>query len=101
MIDLQGFGLQLLMGATMTVEIALGACVLGLILGLGCAAMRLSGIAPLVAVAKTYTTIIRGIPELLVVLLVYFGSARVLTGIAESLRTSRSTSSRRLRALRA
>ncbi len=85
MIDLQGFGLQLLMGATMTVEIALGACVLGLILGLGCAAMRLSGIAPLVAVAKTYTTIIRGIPELLVVLLVYFGSARVLTGIAESL----------------
>lgn len=85
MIDLHGFGSQLAIGAAMTVEIALGACALGLVLGLGTAAMRLSGLRVLVGVAKTYTTVIRGIPELLVVLLVYFGSARILTGISESL----------------
>ena len=85
MIDLHGFGSQLAIGAAMTVEIALGACALGLVLGLGHRGDAPSGVRPAGRGRQDYTTVIRGIPELLVVLLVYFGSARILTGIAESL----------------
>lgn len=82
MIDLYGFGDQLLQGAVITVELALSSLVVGLILGLLGASAKLSSIRSLQWIANAYTTIIRGIPELLTVLIIYFGATSVLMGIA-------------------
>ncbi|MEL0638197.1 ABC transporter permease [Marinomonas sp. TI.3.20] len=82
MIDLHGFGHQLLQGALVTVELALASLVVGLVLGLLGAAAKLSSIKPLQWIANIYTTLIRGIPELLTVLIIYFGATSVLMAIA-------------------
>lgn len=82
MIDLHGFGHQLLQGALVTVELALASLVVGLVLGLLGAAAKLSSIKPLQWIASVYTTLIRGIPELLTVLMIYFGATTVLMAIA-------------------
>lgn len=83
MIDFHGFFGQLLLGAGMTLKVAFGALALGLVLGLLAAIAKLSRVTVARAVAQTYTGVIRGIPELLVVLIIYFGSAGILTRLAE------------------
>ena len=82
MLDFQGFGDQLLLGAAVTVLLALAALAVGLVLGLLGATAKLSGHAVLEGLAETYTTVVRGLPELLVVLIIYFGSSGLLTTIA-------------------
>lgn len=78
---LQGFLPQLLSGLWVTVQLALGAVCVGLVLGIAGAAMKLSPLAPVRWVAETYTAIFRGLPELLTVLLVYFGGTVLMTAI--------------------
>jgi len=82
MIDLHGFGDQLLQGAVITLELALSSLFVGLILGLLGASAKLSSISVIRWIAHAYTTIIRGIPELLTVLIIYFGATSVLMAIA-------------------
>lgn len=84
MIDLQGFGPQIAFGAWMTVQVALGGLVIGLIFGLAGAAAKLSSYAVLRGIGQSYTTVVRGIPEILVVLLVYFGGEDIINRLAES-----------------
>ena len=81
MIDLRGFGHQLWDGTIVTLELAIASLIVGLLLGLLGASAKLSSIRPARAVATAYTTIIRGIPELLTVLIIYFGATSVLMGI--------------------
>lgn len=82
MIDLHGFGDQLLQGAVVTLELALSSLFVGLILGLLGASAKLSSVKVFRWIAHGYTTIIRGIPELLTVLIIYFGATSVLMSIA-------------------
>ncbi|TDR12415.1 ABC transporter permease [Marinomonas communis] len=82
MLDLHGFGDQLLQGASITIQLALSSLAVGLILGLLGASAKLSNIKPLQWIANFYTTIIRGVPELLTVLIIYFGATTVLMSIA-------------------
>lgn len=82
MIDLSGFGNQLLIGAAVTIELALASLAVGLVLGLLGASAKLSSIKTLQWIANGYTTIIRGIPELLTVLIIYFGATTVLMAVA-------------------
>ncbi len=74
----KGFGDQLLWGALVTLEVAVYAVLFGLILGLAAAGGKLSRSRPLRWIAEGYTILIRGIPELLVVMLVYFGGSRAV-----------------------
>ncbi|MDF1764138.1 MAG: ABC transporter permease [Oleibacter sp.] len=80
--DLEGFGHLLLSGAWVTVEIALCSLVLGLIIGIVGALAKLSSSPFLYVPATLYTTIVRGIPELLLVLTIYFGGAQFLMWIS-------------------
>ncbi|MCW5700587.1 MAG: ABC transporter permease [Rhodospirillales bacterium] len=80
--DFQGFGNQLLLGAAVTLALAFGALTVGLVLGLAGAAAKLSHFVVLRTIAGTYTTVVRGLPELLVVLVIYFGSSGLLTALA-------------------
>ncbi len=82
MIDLKGFGPQLWEGTLITLELAIASLLLGLVLGLLGASAKLSSFGPARALATAYTTVIRGIPELLTVLIIYFGATTVLMGIA-------------------
>jgi polar amino acid transport system permease protein len=73
-LDLQGFGPALAAGVLMTIQLALSALCLGLVLGLLGALAKTSPNRALQWVGGTYSTLVRGIPELLWVLLIYFGT---------------------------
>ena len=68
----------LLDAAWMTLGLALASLVGGMVLALGLSAAELSKQPWLVWSVATLTTLIRGLPELLVVLFIYFGSTQVL-----------------------
>lgn len=83
MIDLHGFGNQLLSGTLVTLELGLVGMGAAVLLGLIFAPMKMAPLWPLRGIATAYTTMIRGIPELLVILLVYFGASRLLNTIVD------------------
>lgn len=68
----------LLDAAWMTLGLVLASLVGGMVLALGLSAAELSKQPWLVWPVATLTTLIRGLPELLVVLFIYFGSTQVL-----------------------
>ena len=68
----------LLDAAWMTLGLALASLVGGMVLALAFSAAELSKQRALVWSVATLTTLIRGLPELLVVLFIYFGSTQVL-----------------------
>jgi polar amino acid transport system permease protein len=73
-----GWGGALLAGAVVTLEIAALSFAVGLVLGLFGAAAKLSGNRILFWIAETYTTLVRAIPELLlIVVLFYAGSGAI------------------------
>jgi polar amino acid transport system permease protein len=84
-----GWGGALLYGALVTLEIAFLSFAAGLVLGMLGAAAKLSGNPALFWLAEGYTTIVRAIPELLlIVLLFYAGSGAIaslfrLIGLAD------------------
>jgi arginine/ornithine transport system permease protein len=72
---MQAYFLSILNGALLTVGVSLAALLVSVVLGLLGAAAKLSGHPLLVAIATVYTTIIRGIPELVLMLLVFYGGS--------------------------
>ena len=82
--SLQGWGDNLLAGLGKTVTIALGAFALGLMIGLLGALGKLYGPSPLVWFLEFYTTIIRAVPELVLILLLYYAGTDLLNRTLES-----------------
>ena len=74
---------SILHGALLTVAVSLAALAVSVLLGLMGAAAKLSGNKPLVALATVYTTIIRGIPELVLMLLVFYGGSIGINALLE------------------
>src|SRR5688500_5726546 len=64
-------------GAVTTVSLALFALALATAIGAGAAALRVAGGALGAGVVLVYTTLIRGVPDLVMILLVYFGGQRL------------------------
>ncbi|WP_100638198.1 ABC transporter permease [Marinobacter salexigens] len=73
MLDLKGYGPALLNGAIVTIELAFLSLALALVLGLLGAAAKLSNSRVAISVATAYTTLIRGVPDLVMMLLFYYG----------------------------
>ncbi len=73
MVDLQGYGWMLWRGLELTVVVGLCAMAVALAMGLLGAWGKLSRAWPARALAGAYTTVVRGVPELLLILLVYYG----------------------------
>jgi octopine/nopaline transport system permease protein len=65
----------------MTLAVALCGFVVGALIGTLVAWAKLSGPAPIRGIADGYTTILRGIPDLLVIYLFYFGGSAALGAI--------------------
>jgi arginine/ornithine transport system permease protein len=72
---LSGYYTSILHGAVLTIAVSLASLAVSVVLGLLGAGAKLSGRSPLVWLATLYTTIIRGIPELVLMLLVFYGAS--------------------------
>ena len=77
-----GWGLSLLRGAAVTLAIAICGFLLGSAIGGLGAWAKIKGGSFSRAVAGGYTTVLRGIPDLLVIYLFYFGAGSILTPVA-------------------
>jgi len=73
LIDLKGYGWLLLQGAQLTILVGLASMVIAILLGLAGSWGKLARNRIGQMIAGTYTTVIRGIPELVLILLVYYG----------------------------
>jgi len=82
--DLQGFGWQLAVGLSMTVRVALAAVVVGLLLGMLGATAKLSASRAAQKIANAYTTIVRGVPELILLLILFFGGSILVQKIYQA-----------------
>ncbi|RDD63313.1 ABC transporter permease [Ferruginivarius sediminum] len=73
MIDLKGYGPFLLDGFRLTVMVGVTSMAVAVLLGLLGAWAKLSHSRSVRAIAEVYTTVVRGVPELVLILLVYYG----------------------------
>ena len=82
---LYGYGYQLWLGAQITIILSLTALVCSILIGLATALAKLSDNKFLLYSANCYTTIIRGVPDLVLMLLVYFGGQVLVNSLVASL----------------
>jgi His/Glu/Gln/Arg/opine family amino acid ABC transporter permease subunit len=82
MLDLRGYGWMLWDGLQITILVGICSMAVALLLGLIGAWGKLSKSKIAQGFAGTYTTVIRGIPELLLILLVYYGAPTLIQNIA-------------------
>lgn len=73
MFDLHGYGATILEGARLTLAAAVTSALLAVLIGIGVAMMRISGGRFANGAALAYTTVIRGIPDLVLMLLIFYG----------------------------
>ncbi len=77
-----GWGDQILLGAGMTVIVAVLSFLSGVVIGMAGAGAKLSHSAVLRGSADVYTTVVRGVPELLVIYLLFFGLPGAVQSVA-------------------
>ncbi|MCS4292637.1 arginine/ornithine transport system permease protein [Comamonas sp. BIGb0152] len=76
---------SILMGSLLTVAVSLASAAIATVLGLLGASAKLSGRRPLVVLATVYTSVVRGIPELVMMLLIFYGGAIGLNTLLEKM----------------
>jgi len=79
---LHGFLPSILGGAVVTVTVALSSLLIAVLLGLLGAAMKLSKSRTAKALATVYTTVIRGVPDLVLMLLIFYGGQLAINELA-------------------
>jgi octopine/nopaline transport system permease protein len=77
----EGWGDELLRGAGMTILLATASYALGLLFGIVAAGIKVGGGFVLRWLMEVYTTVIRGVPELLVIYLLFFGTQAQIQSI--------------------
>lgn len=78
MLDLKGYEASILQGAMLTIEVALLSLVLAMVLGMLGALAKLAPYRWARAIATFYTTVIRGIPDLVLMMLIFYGGQMML-----------------------
>ncbi|MCK2150622.1 ABC transporter permease [Marinobacter alexandrii] len=85
MLDLKGYGPALLDGAVVTIELAFLSLALAVTLGLIGASSKLSSNRLAKGTATAYTTLIRGVPDLVMMLLFYYGGQVAVNNLSDLL----------------
>ncbi|MDY7566163.1 ABC transporter permease [Pseudomonas sp. RTC3] len=83
--SLKGFGPLLLQGTWMTIKLSLLSLLVSIVLGLIGASCKLSSLRILRIPAQLYTTLIRGVPDLVLMLLIFYSLQTWLTGLTEAM----------------
>ena len=78
-----GWGDELLIASIMTILVSLSAMGLGIFISIFAAWAKISGNFILKLISNFYTTVIRGVPELLVIYLIFFGGSAGIMYIAK------------------
>lgn len=78
MLDLQGYEASILKGALLTIEVAVLSLLLAMLLGMLGALAKMAPYRWARAISTLYTTIIRGIPDLVLMMLIFFGGQILL-----------------------
>jgi His/Glu/Gln/Arg/opine family amino acid ABC transporter permease subunit len=78
---LNGFGELLLLGAATTLAVTTAGAVIGTVLGILGAAAKLSPWWAARKIAGAYTIIVRGVPDLLIIFLVYYGGSATISHV--------------------
>ena len=81
---LYGFSEVIFKGAIVTLELALSSVILSVVIGLIGAGARLSKNRPLALLFEGYTTLIRGVPDLVLMLLIFYGLQMLLNSITDA-----------------
>lgn len=79
------WALPLLNGALVTLEIAVASYAIGILLGLLGSAAKLSGVGALKGIATGYTTLVRAVPELLLIILLYYAGTQGISSFVNAL----------------
>lgn len=85
MLDLKGYGWLLWEGVQLTVIVSVVSMAGAVVVGLLAAFAKLSPSRTRSFIVDTYTTIVRGVPELVLLLLVYYGVPTLLQDVAAAL----------------
>jgi len=80
-----GWGDEMLRAAIVTILVSLSAMAIGLLVSVFATMSKLSSNGFIRSIGNTYTTVVRGIPELLVIYLLYFGANNAIMGVAKKL----------------
>lgn len=80
-----GYLPTILGGAVLTLQLALLSLLFALVAGLAGASAKLSKSAPLRWAATVYTTVVRGVPDLVMMLLVFYGGQMLVNHVTEYL----------------
>ena len=80
-----GYGATIVDGAWLTLQLALLSMLLAIVLGLLGAAFRLSPVRWLAWCGDLYATVVRGIPDLVLILLIFYGGQGLLNWVAPQL----------------
>ncbi len=84
-LDLNGYGWLLWKGVQLTVAVGLCSMMLAILLGLIAAWGKLARSALARRAAGVYTTVVRGVPELVTILLVYYGGPTLIQDVLTSM----------------
>ncbi|NWC88816.1 ABC transporter permease [Pseudomonas reactans] len=82
-LSLKGFGPLLLQGTWMTIKLSVLSLAVSVLLGLLGASAKLSSLPFLRIPAQFYTTLIRGVPDLVLMLLIFYSLQTWLTGLTD------------------
>ncbi|MCU1716994.1 ABC transporter permease [Pseudomonas sp. 5P_3.1_Bac2] len=79
---LDGYGSTIIEGAWLTLTLALTSMAVATVLGLLGAAARLSPVRPVALLGEVYSTVVRGIPDLVLILLIFYGGQDLVNRVA-------------------
>ncbi len=77
-----GWADEMARGAMMTLLVAVIAFLLGIVIGVGGAAIKLSRTPFVPFVGDVYTTVIRGVPDLITIYIIFFGGGQAAMAVA-------------------
>ena len=80
-----GWGALLLLATLITLCVTAVALAIGAVFGAIVASAKLSGNVVFATLGNVYTTVFRGVPELLIIYLIYFGGSSAVTAIGKAM----------------
>ena len=79
-----GWIAAILQGAVITIAVGIVSMMAGIMIGVACGVVKWARIFPLTLVIDVYTSIVRGVPELRIIYLLFFSSVEFVTKVASA-----------------
>ena len=84
-----GWVSAILRGAAITIALGLASMTFGVVIGVACGLIKWARLFPLTIAVDFYTSIVRGVPELLIIYLLFFSSVEFVAKVAQKTKALR------------